>query len=149
MYSIVHGTGTPKDRSGLGRNPGNRQITLSSGGVGTPKYFFSRFFYFIIIHLCWLSWMSRRRTRGGDDHVDESLRLSLGNHKFWRSWEKVWSSSVENGILSNIIKCHTKTTLNVRQMEDHVGPGLARSVPTICVLFRTLRLFIMNRWSES
>ncbi len=36
------------DKSGLGNNPENRQIDLSSGVVGTPKYLFfsifSRFF---------------------------------------------------------------------------------------------------------
>ena len=51
---------------------------------------------------------------------------------------KPWSSSIESGIFSNVIKCHTKTTLSIRQVEDHVGPGLPRSVPTIYVLFGTL-----------
>jgi hypothetical protein len=36
------------------------------------------------------------------------------------------------------MKCHTKTTLGMREMEDHVCPGLAMRVPTICVLLSTL-----------
>jgi len=31
--------------------------------------------------------MSRRRTNGGEDQDGESWRLSLDNHKTWRSWE--------------------------------------------------------------
>ena len=31
--------------SGLGRNPSNRQMVLSSGGVGAPRYFFSSIFF--------------------------------------------------------------------------------------------------------
>jgi hypothetical protein len=43
-----------------------------------------------------------------------------------------------DGIFSNIIKRHTKTTLSMRQVEDYVCPGLASCVPTICVLLSTL-----------
>ena len=32
--------------SGLASNPANMQFTWSSGGVGAPRYFFSRFFIF-------------------------------------------------------------------------------------------------------
>jgi hypothetical protein len=49
-----------------------------------------------------------------------------------------WSSSIERGIFSNVIKCHTKITLSMRQVEDLVCPVLARRVPTICVLLSTL-----------
>ena len=41
---------------------------------------------------------------------------------------------MESSIFSNIIKGHTKTTLSMRQVDDHVRPGLTRRVPTICVL---------------
>jgi hypothetical protein len=35
---------------------------------------------------------------------------------------------------SNIIEGHTKATLSMRQVQDHVRPGLTRRVPNICVL---------------
>jgi hypothetical protein len=35
-------------------------------------------------------------------------------------------------------KRHTKTTLIIRQVEDHVCPDLVSRVPTICVLLDTL-----------
>ena len=43
IMMILHGLST---MSGLASNPANRQIVLSSGGVGAPRYFFPRFFYF-------------------------------------------------------------------------------------------------------
>ena len=48
------------------------------------------------------------------------------------------SSSIKSSILSNIIKGHTKSTLSMRQVEDHVCPGLTRRIPTICVLLSSL-----------
>ncbi len=62
---------------------------------------------------------------------------SLGNHKPWRSWEitksghKVWCSSIKHSIFSNIVKCHTKTTLGMRQVKDHVWPAFFKSVSAI------------------
>ncbi len=37
------------DTSGLASNPANRQIVLSSGGVGAPKKDFLDFFYFLLL----------------------------------------------------------------------------------------------------
>jgi hypothetical protein len=61
--------------------------------------------------------VSWTRSLGGEDQVAESWRSSLDNHKPWRSWEK---------------------DLIIRQVEDHVWPGLTRRVPTIYVLLSTL-----------
>jgi hypothetical protein len=36
------------------------------------------------------------------------------------------------------MRCHTKATLSMRQVEDPVCPGLTSRVPTICVLLSTL-----------
>jgi hypothetical protein len=36
------------------------------------------------------------------------------------------SSSIKNRVLSNIMKCHTKVTLSMWQVEDHGCPGLTR-----------------------
>ena len=44
---------------------------------------------------------------------------------------------MKTSMFSNIIKGHTKTTLGMRQVEDHVCPGITRRVPTICVLLST------------
>ena len=73
-------------------------------------------------------WMFWRNTSGDEDQEAESWSSSEGgtldNHKFWRSWEKgpsqtsnrnhePWSSSIKSRILSNIMKGHTKVTLNL------------------------------------
>jgi hypothetical protein len=63
-----------------------------------------------------LEWMSRRSRSGG---------------------HKTWCSSIKHIIFSNVIKCHTKTTLGMCQVEDQVCPDFTRRVPTwpsVCFL---------------
>jgi hypothetical protein len=37
-------------------------------------------------------------------------------------------------IFSNSVESHNKTPVSMRQVKDHICPGLARRVPTICLL---------------
>ncbi len=87
--------------------------------------------------------MSRRRRNGGDDHKDESWRssLDLGQPQFLTFLREstkpaceTWCSSIKRIIFSNVIENHTKTTVGMSQVKDHVYPDLARRVPTICFL---------------
>ncbi len=81
----------------------------------------------------------RRSTSGVDDHQDESRRSSFGNHNSWRSWGKnQQSSSIKWSILSNIVKSHTKASLSMWQVKDHVSPRFSLRIPTVCVLLSTL-----------
>ena len=45
---------------------------------------------------------------------------------------------MKTSMFSNIIKGQTKATLGIRQLEDHVRPGLTSRVPTIYMLLSSL-----------
>jgi hypothetical protein len=89
-----------------------------------------------------VEWISRRNRIGGDDREEESWRSSLGNHNFLGESanpnHKAWCSSIKSITFSNVVKSNTKTPLDMWQMKDHVCPVLARRIPTLCVVFRTL-----------
>ncbi len=82
--------------------------------------------------------------------VTSSLETELSSHtrevSMWRLIYGIqrgtssffWGSSIKCSILSNIVKSHTKTTLSMCQVKDHVTPNLDLRIPTVCVLFSTL-----------
>lgn len=84
--------------------------------------------------------MSWKRDIGDDDHEEESV--SLGSS--WGNQQNVKpSTSIERIILINIIKGHSKSSLGMWKIQDHVFPSLTMSITPILKSISSLgtRLF--------